>query len=88
MRIVHFETKAFSTYRLHFPKLEFALEYPNTNFLHAAYISYVLHKTAIANKLNHAETRTSVKIQVSEIPSGICAKLRTVAASNNRVHMP
>jgi len=24
----------------------------------------------------------------SEIPSGICAKLRTVAASNNRVHMP
>jgi len=23
----------------------------------------------------------------SEIPSGICAKLRTVAASNNRVHM-
>ena len=24
----------------------------------------------------------------SEIPSGICAKLRTVAVSNNRVHMP
>jgi len=24
----------------------------------------------------------------SEIPSGICAKLRSVAASNNRVHMP
>jgi len=24
----------------------------------------------------------------SEIPSAICAKLRTVAASNNRVHMP
>jgi len=24
----------------------------------------------------------------SEIPSGICAKLRTLAASNNRVHMP
>jgi len=23
-----------------------------------------------------------------EIPSGMCAKLRTVAASNNRVHMP
>jgi len=22
------------------------------------------------------------------VPSGICAKLRTVAASNNRVHMP
>ena len=24
----------------------------------------------------------------SEIPSSICAKLRTVAASNNRVHIP
>ena len=24
----------------------------------------------------------------SEIPSGVCAKLRTVAATNNRVHMP
>jgi len=24
----------------------------------------------------------------SEIPSGMCAKLHTVAASNNRVHMP
>jgi len=24
----------------------------------------------------------------SEIPRGICAKLRPVAASNNRVHMP
>jgi len=24
----------------------------------------------------------------AEIPSGMCAKLRTVAASNNRVHMP
>ena len=24
----------------------------------------------------------------SEIPNGICAKLRTVAANNNRVHMP
>jgi len=24
----------------------------------------------------------------SESPSGICAKLRTVAASNNRDHMP
>jgi len=24
----------------------------------------------------------------SEIPSGMSAKLRTVAASNNRVHMP
>jgi len=24
----------------------------------------------------------------SEIPSGMSAKLRTVAASNNRIHMP
>jgi len=24
----------------------------------------------------------------SEIPSGMCAKLRTVAASNNKVHAP
>jgi len=24
----------------------------------------------------------------SEIPSGICVKLRTVAASNDKVHMP
>ena len=28
------------------------------------------------------------KLLRSEIPSGICAKLRTVAARNNRVHMP
>jgi len=30
----------------------------------------------------------SMMVLRSEIPSGICAKLRTVAASNNRVHMP
>jgi len=30
----------------------------------------------------------SVIVLRSEIPSGMCAKLRTVAASNNRVHMP
>ena len=28
------------------------------------------------------------KVLRSEIPSGMCAKLRTVAASSNRVHMP
>jgi len=28
----------------------------------------------------------SFQLLRSEIPSGICAKLRTVAASNNRVH--
>ena len=31
---------------------------------------------------------TALPVLRSEIPSGICAKLRTVAASNNRVHMP
>jgi len=30
----------------------------------------------------------SITLLLSEIPSGICAKLRTMAASNNRVHMP
>ena len=36
--------------------------------------------------LPHEEKQT---LQLrSEIPSGICAKLRTVAASNNRVHIP
>ena len=30
----------------------------------------------------------SMMVLRSEIPSGMCAKLRTVAASNNRVHMP
>jgi len=55
-----FETKGFNTHRLHFPKLEFALEYLNNKFLHAGNINHVLHKTTIANKLNHAETRTSV----------------------------
>jgi len=39
---------------------QFALEYLNNNSLHAGYINYVLYKTTIANKLNHAETRTSV----------------------------
>jgi len=28
-------------------------------FLYSGYINYVLHKAAIANKLNRAETRTS-----------------------------
>jgi len=31
---------------------------------------------------------SSMTVLRSEIPSGICAKLRTVAASNNRVYMP
>jgi len=40
---------------------QFDLEYLNNNSLHAGYINYVLHKTTIANTLNHAETRTSVQ---------------------------
>jgi len=39
---------------------QFALKYLNNKRLHAGYINYVLHKTTIANKSNHAETRTSV----------------------------
>ena len=39
---------------------EFALEYLKNHSLHAGYINYVLHKTTIANTLNHVETRTSV----------------------------
>jgi len=39
---------------------QFDLEYLNNNSLHAGCIHYILHKTTIANKLNHAETRTSV----------------------------
>jgi len=36
---------------------QFALEYLNNHSYHAGYINYVLHKTTITNKLNHAETR-------------------------------
>jgi len=39
---------------------QFALEYLNNKSLHAGYRNYALHKTTIANKLNHAETRISV----------------------------
>ena len=35
-----------------------------------------------------AKQRDPLIVLRSEIPSGICAKLRTVAARNNRVHMP
>jgi len=42
--------------------------------------------------VHHNALLESFRIRIvllrSEIPSGICAKLRTVAASNNRVHMP
>jgi len=36
---------------------QFALEYLNNHSVHASHINYLLHKTTIANKLNHAETR-------------------------------
>jgi len=39
---------------------QFALKYLNNKFLHAGYRNYALHKTTIANKLNHAETRIAV----------------------------
>jgi len=39
---------------------QLALEYLNNNSLHAGYMNSFLHKTTIANKLNHAETRSSV----------------------------
>ena len=37
---------------------------------------------------NNPVASTAFVVLRSEIPSGICAKLRTVAASNNRDHMP
>jgi len=38
--------------------------------------------------LTHPEEKNPIVLLQSEIASGMCAKLRTVAASNNRVHMP
>jgi len=40
---------------------QFALKYLNNKSLHAGYRNYVLHKTTITNKMNHAETRISVE---------------------------
>jgi len=45
-------------------------------------ISFVLHYS------RGYSGRVITPLLRSEIPSGICAKLRTVAASNNRDHMP
>jgi len=39
---------------------QFALEYLNNHSLHADNVNYDQHKTTMANKLNHAEARTSV----------------------------
>jgi len=44
---------------------------------------YQLHLEKFMYKYN-----ADILLLRSEIPSGICTKLRTVAASNNRVHMP
>jgi len=42
---------------------------------------------ATAVRVNESDLRKIVVLR-SEIPSGICAKLRTEPARNNRVHMP
>jgi len=39
---------------------QFALEYSNDHSSHTGHINDVLHNTTVANKVNHAETRTSV----------------------------
>jgi len=43
---------------------QFALEYLNNNSLHTDYINYLLHKTTIANLLNHEKQGSQLKIQV------------------------
>jgi len=43
---------------------QFALEYFNNNSLHAGYITFVLHKTTIANKLNMLKQGPQFTIQV------------------------
>jgi len=43
---------------------------------------------SIRNINSNPQNEDEVVLLRSEIPSGKCAKLRTVAASNNRVHMP
>jgi len=51
---------------------------------------FTINSLHIWRSLNATFTLCQSILQLlrSEIPSGICAKLRTVAASNNRVHMP
>jgi len=57
--------------------------------------SYLLHVSRVVRWPVFHRCRCQAKFLTShhvllrsEIPSGICVKLRTVAASNNRVHMP
>jgi len=51
-----------------------------------------MHNCAAKNSMFFLDTYFQIYITCllsqTEIPSGMCAKLRTVAASNNRVHMP
>ena len=42
----------------------------------------------LTHSLNTQANHLGFTMLRSEMPSGMCAKLRTVAASNNRVHMP
>ena len=54
-----------------------------------SFISLRFSQTLNAMVNTHkAPAQRSIILLRSEIPSGMCAKLRTVAASNNRVHMP
>jgi len=39
---------------------QFDLKYLNNESLHAGYRNHTLHKTTIANKLDHADTRIPV----------------------------
>jgi len=48
----------------------------------------VFAETATSFSGGYYQIWSFVVVLRSEIPSGISAKLRTVAASNNRVHMP
>jgi len=42
---------------------QFFPEYLNNHSLRAGYKNYILRKNTIANKLNHAKTRTTVGYQ-------------------------
>jgi len=40
-----------------------SIKYPNNHSLHAGYVNYVLHKAAVANKLNHTDRRKELSLQ-------------------------
>jgi len=64
----------------------------HTNSLRASYeVSLLIAKQKKTHTIGEDLVLPTAKVMVllqSEISSGICAKLCTVAASNNRVHMP